>query len=168
MIKAVYGSVLLGTVMVIAVTGWAQDAGVTIRDLKGIYAEDPDSEPIRLAIRDLDAVFRRINKTKLKVFKKQPGLDESAIILGKAAQKMGLISKKEINQVAPYGFVLKCSKGKVAIAGAYPWAIRYGVGRLMEKLGIKFKGRPETFPETLRSEERRVGKECRSRWSPYH
>ena len=23
-------------------------------------------------------------------------------------------------------------------------------------------------PEELRSEERRVGKECRSRWSPYH
>src|SRR2546430_9176790 len=23
-------------------------------------------------------------------------------------------------------------------------------------------------PEALRSEERRVGKECRSRWSPYH
>ena len=26
---------------------------------------------------------------------------------------------------------------------------------------------PELAP-TLRSEERRVGKECRSRWSPYH
>ena len=25
-----------------------------------------------------------------------------------------------------------------------------------------------TDPETSRSEERRVGKECRSRWSPYH
>ena len=24
------------------------------------------------------------------------------------------------------------------------------------------------FPELFRSEERRVGKECRSRWSPYH
>ena len=24
------------------------------------------------------------------------------------------------------------------------------------------------FPCVLRSEERRVGKECRSRWSPYH
>ena len=24
------------------------------------------------------------------------------------------------------------------------------------------------FPKVLRSEERRVGKECRSRWSPYH
>ena len=26
----------------------------------------------------------------------------------------------------------------------------------------------DTIVETLRSEERRVGKECRSRWSPYH
>ena len=25
-----------------------------------------------------------------------------------------------------------------------------------------------SYPSTLRSEERRVGKECRSRWSPYH
>ena len=25
-----------------------------------------------------------------------------------------------------------------------------------------------TIDELLRSEERRVGKECRSRWSPYH
>ena len=27
---------------------------------------------------------------------------------------------------------------------------------------------PEQFGRYLRSEERRVGKECRSRWSPYH
>ena len=26
----------------------------------------------------------------------------------------------------------------------------------------------EKIPTLLRSEERRVGKECRSRWSPYH
>ena len=26
----------------------------------------------------------------------------------------------------------------------------------------------QIFPTLLRSEERRVGKECRSRWSPYH
>ena len=25
-----------------------------------------------------------------------------------------------------------------------------------------------TFGDNARSEERRVGKECRSRWSPYH
>src|SRR5882762_11727239 len=29
-------------------------------------------------------------------------------------------------------------------------------------------GVPITFRLSLRSEERRVGKECRSRWSPYH
>ena len=28
--------------------------------------------------------------------------------------------------------------------------------------------RPRTNYDDMRSEERRVGKECRSRWSPYH
>ena len=28
--------------------------------------------------------------------------------------------------------------------------------------------KPSACPRVLRSEERRVGKECRSRWSPYH
>src|SRR5256885_15412798 len=27
---------------------------------------------------------------------------------------------------------------------------------------------PQSLDEQIRSEERRVGKECRSRWSPYH
>ena len=30
------------------------------------------------------------------------------------------------------------------------------------------RSRKSTLPYTVRSEERRVGKECRSRWSPYH
>ena len=44
-----------------------------------------------------------------------------------------------------------------------------GVGRRMNT-----KDRPKQFllvhgkPIIVRSEERRVGKECRSRWSPYH
>ena len=32
----------------------------------------------------------------------------------------------------------------------------------------QLKPEPQTNPEKRRSEERRVGKECRSRWSPYH
>src|SRR2546422_11275531 len=43
--------------------------------------------------------------------------------------------------------------------------------RLLERLGVwrELRGRPVPLrPEHLRSEERRVGKECRSRWSPYH
>ena len=35
-----------------------------------------------------------------------------------------------------------------------------------KKNGIKYIDYKD--PELLRSEERRVGKECRSRWSPYH
>ena len=35
----------------------------------------------------------------------------------------------------------------------------------IEKLEVKFQG---VFGRRMRSEERRVGKECRSRWSPYH
>ena len=30
------------------------------------------------------------------------------------------------------------------------------------------QNRPDKLAPYLRSEERRVGKECRSRWSPYH
>ena len=32
--------------------------------------------------------------------------------------------------------------------------------------GLKLFG--DNYKKTERSEERRVGKECRSRWSPYH
>ena len=32
----------------------------------------------------------------------------------------------------------------------------------------RFEVRPDYVRDLCRSEERRVGKECRSRWSPYH
>ena len=37
----------------------------------------------------------------------------------------------------------------------------------LKKTGRNFKGNCP-FHNEKRSEERRVGKECRSRWSPYH
>ena len=40
--------------------------------------------------------------------------------------------------------------------------------RLMQQNRSKTKRAGADIPEHLRSEERRVGKECRSRWSPYH
>ena len=36
------------------------------------------------------------------------------------------------------------------------------------KLSKHLQDTLENAEKTLRSEERRVGKECRSRWSPYH
>ena len=41
--------------------------------------------------------------------------------------------------------------------------MQYELIRLKNELGITF-----VYVTTTRSEERRVGKECRSRWSPYH
>ena len=40
------------------------------------------------------------------------------------------------------------------------------IGRIFLKTDVH--GQPVYQYEKLRSEERRVGKECRSRWSPYH
>ena len=43
--------------------------------------------------------------------------------------------------------------------------------RIVEPLtdmGAKITSNKGTLPLNIRSEERRVGKECRSRWSPYH
>src|SRR5256886_3321159 len=55
----------------------------------------------------------------------------------------------------------------VAIARELGLPVRYvGVG---EKAGDLLRFDPKEFVDSLiRSEERRVGKECRSRWSPYH
>ena len=41
-------------------------------------------------------------------------------------------------------------------------------GVLVDASEIITKSENLTFKKTNRSEERRVGKECRSRWSPYH
>ena len=47
----------------------------------------------------------------------------------------------------------------------------YGGLAVLAALAVRTAGRrrlPSGVLSWLRSEERRVGKECRSRWSPYH
>ena len=45
-------------------------------------------------------------------------------------------------------------------------------GEVVEKadphIGLLHRGTEKLIENKTRSEERRVGKECRSRWSPYH
>ena len=41
-------------------------------------------------------------------------------------------------------------------------------GQLLDLTGISCRAFIKKPDDTVRSEERRVGKECRSRWSPYH
>src|SRR3989449_5213341 len=53
--------------------------------------------------------------------------------------------------------------------GAFTGAIDRRIGRFeLANQGTIFLDEVEDIPLELRSEERRVGKECRSRWSPYH
>jgi len=56
----------------------------------------------------------------------------------------------------------------VGVAGG-PFADRLvGAGVSTVFTAIDLLGDADTTPVAVRSEERRVGKECRSRWSPYH
>ena len=60
---------------------------------------------------------------------------------------------------------------KIAARCAADAGLTKAVFEMNEKLKVKpWDGStlPQATNETLRSEERRVGKECRSRWSPYH
>src|SRR2546425_10611894 len=47
------------------------------------------------------------------------------------------------------------------------WMTRIVINLCLDQLRKQKRHRAESI-ELLRSEERRVGKECRSRWSPYH
>ena len=61
------------------------------------------------------------------------------------------------------------SAGDVTVLGFDPASrdreLRSRVGIVLQSSGFYPRA---TVREAVRSEERRVGKECRSRWSPYH
>src|SRR5216684_4820798 len=58
----------------------------------------------------------------------------------------------------------------VAVTGVQTCAlpISPGAGRPRLSASPDRRGQRRRAPQADRSEERRVGKECRSRWSPYH
>ena len=75
----------------------------------------------------------------------------------------GLIN--EISEENPYveveeTYLSRIHKAALHVSNASTDAI--------EALGIAKPSLYETLLDQIRSEERRVGKECRSRWSPYH
>ena len=88
-----------------------------------------------------------------------------------------------VNALVDLPFALPTAVTGIALATLY--APNGWIGRFFEPLGIKIAFTPVGIwialvvvslpfivravqPVTTRSEERRVGKECRSRWSPYH
>jgi len=98
------------------------------------------------------AQFQRDEDTPL-----QYGLD------GVAALRDKLLADPDVRQVLPRveftGLVSNGDKSTVMMAAGIDPDAEFAVKGPFLKV---------TAGEVLRSEERRVGKECRSRWSPYH
>ena len=67
-------------------------------------------------------------------------------------------------------FLLNLLLGSVHIPFRSVWNILWGnTDESIIWQNIIWKSRvPQALTALVRSEERRVGKECRSRWSPYH
>ena len=61
--------------------------------------------------------------------------------------------------------LVKCYIWSIALYGAETWTFRAVDQKYLESFEMWCWRRMEKIS---RSEERRVGKECRSRWSPYH
>ena len=65
-------------------------------------------------------------------------------------------------------YCLSVNSGSSANLVAFSTLTSHKLGDRAIKKGDEVIGVAAGFPTTVRSEERRVGKECRSRWSPYH
>ena len=78
----------------------------------------------------------------IKKFAKKTGITKTAVILSAVDEKLGLTKTREET-------------------------IRELAGWLSHEEASELREAIEVFSQ-IRSEERRVGKECRSRWSPYH
>ena len=57
--------------------------------------------------------------------------------------------------------------GEVPLKDLHPLHLQHPYGALLEEGAGRYRDQLSAST-VLRSEERRVGKECRSRWSPYH
>src|SRR2546427_8228967 len=86
--------------------------------------------------------------------------------------------KAVLDATADYALKIHACNGTLAVCGfcrGGGWAFMYANMNSKLKAAYSFYGTPPDAPEQVanipcpvRSEERRVGKECRSRWSPYH
>ena len=79
---------------------------------------------------------------------------------------------KDIVTAAMTDLMIKKNVDAIDIYFAEPYiqhnqSIATGLEALKGLAGTAIAGNP-AFKYEMRSEERRVGKECRSRWSPYH
>ena len=81
-------------------------------------------------------------------------------IINSMCNDMGMVKNNEKNPFGCGSFF----QGDDHITQGYFWFLPHGEHFVITKCDFYFL----KDTERSRSEERRVGKECRSRWSPYH
>ena len=77
---------------------------------------------------------------------------------------------KTIRHRSTFAILFYINRTKMRKDGTCQLLCKVSIDAEWEQIGTKVSVNPDIWnPEKgLRSEERRVGKECRSRWSPYH
>ena len=125
-------------------------------------AEDlRDFRPISL----LGGLYKLLAKVLANRFKKVIGkvvsIAQNAFVMGRQILDASLIANEVIDS-----WQKRKEKGlicKLNIEKAYDSINWNFLMKVLQKMGFGTK-----WVDWMRSEERRVGKECRSRWSPYH
>src|SRR2546429_4578664 len=97
------------------------------------------------------------------------GIGDHQIVIDVPANRPDLLCHKGVARElgASFGAPVKLPQ----IPGAKPLSVsppvRQSARGVVDGVEVRLED-PEGAPRYMRSEERRVGKECRSRWSPYH
>ena len=82
---------------------------------------------------------------------------------------LACLSMLPMSYAAAEGYQVNAQSTKQAGMGHVRVAMKLGAESMhFNPAGLVFMDKNVDLSAGIRSEERRVGKECRSRWSPYH
>jgi len=109
-------------------------------DLKGIEAicipAEPNAGETRAA-ETLREELGRLYGLKLRVVRAAPAKGASAILVGRAAVRAGLIPAGALEPLKPDGFVVKARRGRIALAGADRQGNIYAAWTLLRRAGLR-------------------------------
>ena len=92
------------------------------------------------------------------------------MIKGSIQEDITIVNIYAPNIEAPQNIrqMLTAIKGEIDSYTIIVWDFNTPLSPMDRSSKMKINKETQVLNDTLRSEERRVGKECRSRWSPYH